>query len=224
LAVSWNNLGQALQSSGGENAAAQASDAFDSARQIIEQLVDDYPEELSFRSLCGAVYNNRAMALEAADRLDDALAAYAKAIEQQRTAYDRAPQIPEYREFLSKHYFNYGRALRDAGRPAEAAEISLARRELWPGDGQRLGQVAVELALAAVAARAARDGGNSDAQDRDELADRLEAETAATLRDAAAAGGNLADLQGEKAFQLLRDTAIWTMIKTPAKDDAPLPN
>ncbi len=221
LAVTWNNLGQALQATGAQGAAV---DAYDSAREIIELLVADYPDEPSFRSLCGGVYNNRAMALEASGQLDKALAAYDKAVAEQRVAYDRAPQVAQYREFLSKHYFNYGRALRAAGRLADAAEMALARRELWRGDGPRLGQVAVELALAAVAAREVRDDGNSDAQGRDQLADRLEAETAATLRDAAAAGGNLAELQGERAFQLLRDAAIWTMIKTPAKDDAPLPN
>ena len=77
------------------------------------------------------------MALEAAGERDAALDEYDEAIEQQRVAYDRAPQVAEYREFLSKHYYNYGRgvARRRATRPG-AAEAALARRKLVAGDGE----------------------------------------------------------------------------------------
>lgn len=203
LAVSWNNLGQALDA---RRRAGEAAEAYDHATGIIEDLVEDYADELTFRSLFGAVLNNRAMALEAAGHRAEALPAFEQAIAQQRIAFDRAPQVAEYRDFLSKHYFNYGRALRAAGQPARAGEMALARRALWPSDGQHLSQVAVELAEAAVLARQGTEDSAA------ELADSLENEAAETVRAAAAAGGNLAGLRGEAAFQLLRNSTIWTII------------
>jgi serine/threonine protein kinase len=205
LAVSWNNLGQSQEALG---QAADAAESYDAAQKIIGVLVGDYPEELSFRSLCGAVHNNRAMALETAGDNAAALAEYELAVQQQRVAYDRAPQVAEYREFLSKHYYNFGRALRAANDPARAADAARARRELWAGDGEHLGQVAVELAETALRAR------DLDGAEHAELADRCEADVAVTLRDAAASGLDLASLRGVTAFQLLHDSTIWTMITT----------
>jgi serine/threonine protein kinase len=207
LAVSWNNLGQALDALA---QTADAAEAYIAAQEIVAVLVDDYPDEITFRSLYGAVLNNRAMALEVAGRRDEAIEIYRKAIAEQRAAFDRAPQVAEYRDFLSKHYYNYGRALRAAGDPAQAAEAALARRSLWKGDGEHLGQIAVELAEAAVQARDAAD--EDSAKAAAELADRLENEVAATVRDAAAAGGNLAALRGEPAFQLLQNSTVLAII------------
>ncbi len=216
LAVSWNNLGQALQASGVGQSLTEAVEAFASAEEIVAVLVDDFPEELTFRSLYGGVENNRAMALEAMGDREAALAAYDRAIAQQRVAYQRAPKVAEYRDALSKHYFNFARALRAAGQPEQAGKASLARRDLWNGDGKHLGQVAVELAEAAVLVRELTAG---DGAGEDELANRLENEVADPVRDAAAAGCDLATLRGEQAFKLLQNSAIWGMIgadETPA--------
>jgi serine/threonine protein kinase/tetratricopeptide (TPR) repeat protein len=209
LAVSWNNLGQTLDAESAPTSASEAAEAFAEAERIVAVLVDDFPTELAFRSLYGAVKNNQAMVLEAAGDRESALEAFEQAIKQQRVAFDRAPLVSEYREHLSKHYFNYGRALRAAGQPDKAAEAALARRELWRGDGRRLGQVTVELAEAAVAVRELTAG---DGAGTDELADRLENEVEVTLREAAAAGCDLATLRGQSVFQLLRKTTIWSTI------------
>jgi tetratricopeptide (TPR) repeat protein len=216
LAVSWNNLGQALDALA---QAADAAEAYNAAQEIVAVLVDDYPDEITFRSLYGAVLNNRAMALEVAGHRDEAIEIYRKAIAEQRAAFDRAPQVAEYRDFLSKHYYNYGRALRAAGDPAQAADAALARRSLWKGDGEHLGQIAVELAEAAVQARDAADDDSAKASA--ELADRLENEVAATVRDAAAAGGNLAALRGEPAFQLLQNSTVLAIINQAPESATP---
>jgi serine/threonine protein kinase/tetratricopeptide (TPR) repeat protein len=207
LAVSWNNLGQALDARG---RAVEAADAYNAAEEIVAALVEDYPDELEFRSLYGAVLNNRGMALEASGRRDEARAAFEQAIAEQRTAYERAPQVAAFRDNLSKHYYNFGRALRDAGDPARAGEMALARRALWAGDGEHLGQIAIELAQAAVQARSMHR--EDHAKDDAELAAHLEAEAAATVRDAAAAGCDLARLRAEPAFQLLQNPTILAMI------------
>jgi serine/threonine protein kinase len=209
LAVSWNNLGQTLDADSAASNAGKVAEAFAEAERIVAVLVEDFPDELAFRSLYGAVKNNQAMVLEAAGDRQAALAAFEQAIAQQRVAFDRAPKVSDYREHLSKHYYNYGRALRAAGRPDKAAEAALARRELWRGDGRRLGQVTVELAEAAVAVRELTAG---DRAGTDELADALENEVEATLREAAAAGCDLATLRGQSVFQLLRKSTIWSTI------------
>jgi tetratricopeptide (TPR) repeat protein len=199
LAVSLNNLGQAQQ----ELAEfAAAIESFDSAEQIVVQLIEDYPKELSFRSLGGAVLNNRAMALEASGQSEASLAVYEQAIEHQRVAYQREPQFAEYREFLSKHLFNYGRALRAAGRPAEAAQAALERRKLWPEDGEHLGEIAVELGEAAAQLREAGESHGA------EQVEQLEAEAAASLRQAAASGADVARLRASKALDFLPDKSF----------------
>jgi eukaryotic-like serine/threonine-protein kinase len=205
LAITWNNLGDARDAAGDPTAALAA---FAEAEKLIAVLVSDYPDEVSYRGLYGAVLNNRATRLEAAGDLDAALAAYKQGGEQQRAAFERSPQIAAYREALSKHYYNYGQALRKAGQPGPAGEAALARRALWPGHGDRLVQVTLELAEAAASAREAGDDSAAA-----ELADRLEAETAATLRAALAAGGDVAPLRDQRVFQSLQNTAIWNTIK-----------
>jgi tetratricopeptide (TPR) repeat protein len=183
---------------------AAAVDAFDESQEIVSLLVDDYPDELVFRSLYGAVLNNRAMVFDAMQKTGEALASFEQAIEHQQLAHERAPQVAEYREFLSKHYFNYGGALRSAGRPEQAVKVALARRELWPGHGKHLGQVALELIQAASQIRSAAQGaGASDA------ATEVDDEAIKTLRAAAAAGCDLAALRRDKTLENLPTDAIW---------------
>ncbi len=146
LAVSWNNLGQALVQ---ENSSEPSEVAFEHSRTILAQLTEDYPEEVRYRSSLAGVLNNQAMALEHAGQIGSALTRYLTAIEHQRFAVERAPQQIQYREHLSKHYVNYGRALRKAARPLEAAQTARERRELWPTHGEHLIRVAQEMVQAA---------------------------------------------------------------------------
>jgi len=211
LAVSLNNLGQAQEQL--QNLPTAVA-SFDDARQIISLLVDDYPDELAFRSLYGAVLNNRAMVLEASQKTDEAIAAFEEAIEHQKLAHERAPQVAEYREFLSKHYFNYGRALRRAGQPEKAVIVALARRALRPGHGAHLGQVAAELAQAAQQLRA-----SSDEPGASVAIDDLNGEVVQTRRAAAAAGCDMAARRRDKAFQSLQKDAIWDNLMAEHEDN-----
>ncbi|MCC6491981.1 MAG: serine/threonine protein kinase [Pirellulales bacterium] len=214
LAVSLNNLGQARRQLDDTRGAVAA---FDEARQIVDQLASDNPSELNFRSLLAAVENNRAMILEESGELDAALAGYERAIAQQRAVHERSPEAADVREFLSKHLFNYGRALRAAGRPAEALAAARERRQLWPGHGQRLGQVAVELAEAAAQLRREplRD-------DRLVLAAEAEAEVVETLRQAAAHGCPLATLKDVKALAFLQQDGVWDKLNDASRTTTPL--
>lgn len=145
LAISFNNFGL-TQSRLQQSTAAER--AFEQSVAIHEAIVAIHPDDMSLRSSFGGVYNNLGITLEEQGRFEDAALAYKNAVEQQRVAYMRAPSVRRYRIFLSKHYFNFGRVLRQLGQPARAAQVAISRRELWSGDGERLYSVAEELALA----------------------------------------------------------------------------
>jgi hypothetical protein len=80
------------------------------------------------------------------ERSSEARASFELAIAAQQTAHERAPEVSEFREALSKHYYNYAQLLRSLDRPADAAQVTLARRKLWPNDAARLVRIAEELA------------------------------------------------------------------------------
>lgn len=146
LALTWNNLGQTLART---HATSPAMAAYAHALEILTDLVADFPQDARYQSSLAGVLNNRAMVAEQLGDWARALVDYESAIEHQRTALEANPAQPEFREFLSKHYFNYGRTLRAAGRPGEAASAALERRILWADEGQHLYHIANELAEAA---------------------------------------------------------------------------
>lgn len=94
------------------------------------------------------MYNNLGIALEELGRTQDAAVAYKLAVEHQRIAFTAANDVARYRSFLSKHYFNYGRVLRQLGYPDQAVRAALARRDLWLDAPERLFAIAEELAIA----------------------------------------------------------------------------
>jgi hypothetical protein len=148
LAVSCNNLGRLYSESGKHQ---EAREPLGEAIELFEQLVADYPEELNHRSCLGGAQNNLAMAHQRLGNLDEAEAAFRAAIEHQRFAFDRAPGLVRFRQFLSNHYRNLADLLRQQGRVQEAVDMALARKQLWPGDPERLFSLAVELAMAVAA-------------------------------------------------------------------------
>jgi hypothetical protein len=108
--------------------------------------------------------------------------------------------VARYRSFLSKHYFNYGRVLRQLGRPDDAARVALERKGLWPNDPQRLFAVAEELALASKCLAGTRRPGMDTEQCAMLAID--------ALRGAVAAGLQVPkDLPGNEAFAALKDRA-----------------
>lgn len=195
LAVSYNNLGMThtdmLQ-------AADAEQAFRQALALQERLVAQHPGDVGLHSSLGGIYNNLGIVLEETQRAGLAAEAYRKAVEHQQVAHARAATVARYRTFLSKHYYNYARVLRELGAADQAARLALQRRELWPDDPQRLMSVAEELALAS-RLLADRDGM--------EMSCRQAADHAVeTLRQAVAAGLELPpDFNHNETFAALRE-------------------
>ena len=215
LAVNCNNLGQLCQRSEDHPKALQH---FDEAIELFEQLVSDYPEELNHRSCLGGAQNNRAKAYRRLGNYEQAEASYRVAIQNQKFAFDRAPSVAEFREYLSNHYANLGELLREVGRENEAIEMALARKQLWPKNPERLFGVALDLALAVTEDR--EDG--SLAPDRLEWIDT----TLATLHEAVQAGFSDAErIRKESGFQLLHEhprfIAILDRIETEQEPTSP---
>ena len=196
LAVSFNNRGLMMSKLG---APADAEQSFVQALTLQKSLVAQYADDLDLQSSLGGVYNNLGITLVELRRAEDAAVAYKHAVEHQRIAYSQASSVSRYRLFLSKHYYNYGRVLRQLGYPGQAARAALARRELWPDDPRRLFGIAEELALAGAAVREPADGGALTSRQCADLA-------IATLQQAANAGFQLpANLWKDESFALLRD-------------------
>lgn len=182
LAITWNNLAQALARQGDNS---EADKAYDRAQELFTELVSDYPQDIRYQSSLAGVLNNRGMASELAGDLDTALAEYRDAIDHQKVAVQSSPEHSQYREFLSKHYFNCGRTLRLLQRPADAAALAIERRKLWPAEGEQLYQVALELAEVAQLMPTGNQA--NDGFTREEIID----EAIQTLHQAQAAGHNV---------------------------------
>ncbi len=211
LAIIYNNLGMVQKSAG---SLADAEHAFRSAQRWLAPLLETSARSPGDASSLGGVCNNLAMTLEAADRPDEAAAAYVAAIEQQKSASLRSPQSARYRELLARHYFNYGRLLRQQGRPAQALEAAQARRELCRTDARRLVAAAEELASIALDLRRSSD------IDSKRLAAQSEASAIAALQEAAGLGLDVAAaIQASQALSTLqnqRDTSEWLASDLPS--------
>ena len=125
---------------------AEADAPFGRARDLLSTLADDYADEPAYRSSLAALLNNQALALAGAGRQNDALAIYPQAIEKQREASKRRPELASMQEVLSKLYYNYGQSLSAVGRWSDALDTAVARREVWQKNGERLVGVAAEMA------------------------------------------------------------------------------
>lgn len=142
IAVTHNNYGLALAA---HQRYEEAREAFDQSLAHQIPLAELFVNDADLQSTLGGVYNNRGFAQEKLGEVDGAIESYRMAVKHQTRAYQSTPEVPQYREYLSKHYFNYAKLLRSAGRDAEAFETAKRRRELWKGDGERLAGVAEEV-------------------------------------------------------------------------------
>lgn len=118
LAVSYNNLGL-LHSQQEDHAAALK--AFRQALTIQQELVERVPDDPDFISSLAGIYNNLGMVLLKQHASAPAVEAFQTAVRLQEDACRRSPAIARYREFLSKHRVNLGRAQQESSPGAAAA-------------------------------------------------------------------------------------------------------
>src|SRR5262249_54462766 len=172
------------------------------ALELRQRLLAARPDDLKRHSDVGASFNNVGMTLAAQGKHREALEQFEKALEHQRRAFDKAPQVPRYRLFLRNHYSNLSNVQRALGRPAEAAAAALAFRQLFPKDPNNLYVAAQELAQCVPLV-----GRDSASLSPEERADRQKYTALAveTLRQALAAGFKQAYvLARDPAFQAIR--------------------
>lgn len=142
LAVTLNNMGL-VQFSAEQWAAAEGH--FKEAIQLQQKLVQEFPADLIHASRLGGLQNNLAMIHQQREEWNEAAKALEQGVRYQRYAAEGAPKNAEFRENLSRNYFNYARILLKMDRPEAALPIVLQRRQLWGGDPRQLYAIAKEL-------------------------------------------------------------------------------
>jgi tetratricopeptide (TPR) repeat protein len=162
----------------------EAEKSFATARKIMEELADDYPGELGYRSTLGGILNNLGLIQEKSGKLDEAKVLFEEAIAQQRRALENSPQVAQYRQYLGKHYANYRRVLRALQRWDADAATALAEVELFGDDPEELYRVGLELAAAAAAKESAENPAAANADIRQRYRDQ----TVSALAKAIGAG------------------------------------
>lgn len=148
LAIGYNNLGYMLVHQ--SLADPMAEQHFESARSLLERLIEVSPGSPHYRAQLGGVLANLATMIESSDS-KTADRYYQQAIEHQVWALQRAPEIVDFREWLSSSYVKYARFLRRDSRHDAAGDLALKRRSLWESHqdqryADQLLSVAVELA------------------------------------------------------------------------------
>ncbi len=203
LSISANNLGLMCSQA---DETVEAEEAFRLALTMMEHLVEDFPADTRYRSILGGVVNNLGIVFERRDDWQAAFDAFRQAIEHQRVAFSAAPAEPRYRNFLSENYFNCGRALRALGRPAEAAEMALQRRELWPDEPQKLYQVAAELALCVAQFKSPSETAAENTAESADALNRYTDAAVATLEQAVECGfSELNSVQQNQVFDSIKN-------------------
>jgi hypothetical protein len=116
LAVAYNNLGMTEDAIG---RVAESEVSFRKALQVLQATVHDRLATPMDVSRLGGIHNNLGMVQERQERWKDAATSYSQAIEYQRTAADRAPQVRRFRELVAKHQENQTRVMRKLGQKKE---------------------------------------------------------------------------------------------------------
>lgn len=113
LAVAFNNLGMTQDALGH---VAVSRESFRKALHVLEASMQSSHATPMDASRLGGIHNNLGMVLEREERLQEAVASYAKAIEYQTAASNRAPQVVQFRNLLSTHQDNHTRVKRKLDR------------------------------------------------------------------------------------------------------------
>jgi tRNA A-37 threonylcarbamoyl transferase component Bud32/tetratricopeptide (TPR) repeat protein len=143
LAKSRTTVSHLLRKMG---AAGEALAQVEMARQLTGDLVREAPGDLRYtiglRDTCYELGKIR-WKLE---QYDNALAAFREAVQAQRQAFDRAPEVPVHRQELSHFYERLAYWLRQRGGLAEASDYYMQQKKLWPGKARQLLEIAENLA------------------------------------------------------------------------------
>jgi hypothetical protein len=82
---------------------AAAAANWDKARQLFEQLVDDYPENAEYQSLLALTLGNQAFLASQNKKRDEAIELVTRAIKHQRRAHELNPRSQDFKSRLAGH-------------------------------------------------------------------------------------------------------------------------
>jgi tetratricopeptide (TPR) repeat protein len=114
-------------------------------RVLLEYLIAENPSNPYWSSLSGFAWENTGAALEQSGRNREALEAYRRAADAQRSALRRVPQSGQYQSFLVHHLTSLARVQRALGQADEAIATTMMRRELTSRNPNQLYEMAREL-------------------------------------------------------------------------------
>jgi tetratricopeptide (TPR) repeat protein len=182
LAKSYFNIGVHL---GRLGLKPEAVAVYEQARDHQEKLVQADPGATDLHNDLSATLNNLGILHGQLNHFDLALAALTSSVDQGKIAFDKVPTNGHYQHGLASAYGSMGELLRARNRPADAVDVTLERRKLWPGNANELYLVARDLC------RAARLIGKGKKElSNEETAERLRITNLAmdVLRECVAAG------------------------------------
>jgi tetratricopeptide (TPR) repeat protein len=146
LASACNNLG-AIRTDSGDP--ARALEALERARAAYVQLLGQKPEEPRYLDELAGAWENSALALQALERREEALAAAEESAKLLRRLCAKEPTVAAHRQRLTEMLMELSGLHRRLGRPANAAEIALEWQALAPKQPTHLYNAACALALCA---------------------------------------------------------------------------
>ena len=125
-------------------------------------MLDAQPDHLDYRSELASSWNDLGLALDGAERYEEAAAAQERAAGLQRVAVEAAPQVSRYRRLFGNHLFNRAMALTRSGRATEAAAAAGDGRQVAPEDPEQWFREARILAILAARPGDARYRSSAD--------------------------------------------------------------
>jgi serine/threonine-protein kinase len=163
--IGSNYTGQARRDKASREKLEMALASFRQAQAILAPVVQANPQDLECRRFLGRAAYGIGCRCWDLQRREEALAAYRTAVDHQGQVL-AARQMLSDRQELSQSYFNLAYLLREVGRPAEAAAVTRARRQLWLTQGDELRRVAWELTqcIPLVNPAKAKDAAAADAE------------------------------------------------------------
>jgi len=191
LAVSYNNLGMALYN---VEQLADAGILFHKSIGLQDELLERWPNDAEVLSYQGSAWNNLGLLYDRQRQYSDGEKAYQQAIANQRRALDATKTNARYRALLSQYFINSARNLFSQTKYDAAVQMLLERKQLWPGQPEKLYSVAQQLAALYGQMRAK----NAPAPSQSSCAQSA----VATLREALAAGLPNARLKDPKLAAL----------------------
>jgi tetratricopeptide (TPR) repeat protein len=120
LALAYSNLSYVVLTTSDE--IQEAADCSRRSVEILTKPVSAHPESVDLRYTLGACFLSVALACQAQGRPEDAIAAFRKAIDEQRIALTQAPGAAKIRQALTGDCRILAALLRARGREDEAAE------------------------------------------------------------------------------------------------------